>query len=346
MKKELLKIFHGPNNLTNTPRKIADLERGRGHLSDSINAGLIETNGPAHYNGPRNRFFVLFFRLKYFFLCLSYYEIINFHAGSSLLPVGLDLPFYRLFNKKIIFHYYGSEVRIIKELKEINPYYKSLIQDKKNSERKDLLKKAQMYWVSIWADKVIAPKDVYFYVSKVFPKNRISQIWTANLLSAEFLEKTKNRSKQKLIPTVIHCPSNRATKGTQFVEEAVNNLVKKGINFKFILIEDKERSFVHDYIVNEADIILDQYLTGSFGNLCIESMAAGKISHCYLNPTFHGEEDLPIVNSSIEKLESSLETLILDFDKRKEISLASYQFIKNKLNTEKIMDELEKIYRS
>ena len=60
MKKELLKIFHGPNNITNTPRKIADLERGRGHLSDSINAGLIETNGPHTITVPEIDFLYYF----------------------------------------------------------------------------------------------------------------------------------------------------------------------------------------------------------------------------------------------------------------------------------------------
>jgi glycosyltransferase involved in cell wall biosynthesis len=346
MKKKELKIFHGPNNITNTPRKLADLERARGHKSDSVNAGSVETNGPCHINGPRNKISSIFFRLKYMFLCMTYYQVINFHAGSSLLPFNLDLPLYKLFKRKVIFHYYGSEVRTIKELKEVNPYYKHLEADKKNSERKDFLKKIKMLWVSLWVYKAIAPKDVYFYVSNIFPQRKISNIWSANLLSTEFLEKIRSRSEQKLIPTIIHCPTNTATKGTEFVIKAVDNLAKKGLNFEFVLLENKDRSYVHDYIINKADIVLDQYLTGSFGNLCIESMAAGKVCSCYLIDTFHKNDKLPIVNTKIENLESSLESLILDLDKRTKISEESYQFIKTNLNNNIILDKLESFYLS
>ena len=73
-------------------------------------------------------------------------------------------------------------------------------------------------------------------------------------------------------------------------------------------------------------------------------MAAGKVALCYLNDNFHDNDNLPIVNTTIENIEESLESLILNHEKRKEISLASQNFIKEKLNNSKVFQELEKIY--
>lgn len=339
-----MKILHAPNNITGTPKKLAELEREKGFNSDSVSTTVVDIDGPSHFVSRDNLFAKIFFRIKYFYLSLTYYDVLNFHAGSSLLPLNLDLPFYRFFNKRVIFHYYGSEVRLTSELKKINPYYKLLSQDNKNSENKDWLKKLKMYWASIWVDHAIAPKDVYFYVSKVFKEENISKIWSANLLSSEYLTKIDNIVEQKTLPVIIHCPTNKATKGTEFVLGAIERLKNKGIKFQFFLIENKEKEFVQDFIINEADIVLDQYLTGSFGNLCVETMAAGKVAHCYLNDNFHDNDNLPIVNTTIENIEESLESLILNHEKRKEISLASQNFIKEKLNNSKVFQELEKIY--
>ena len=68
------------------------------------------------------------------------------------------------------------------------------------------------------------------------------------------------------------------------------------------------------------------------------------IALCYLNDNFHDNDNLPIVNTTIENIEESLESLILNHEKRKEISLASQNFIKEKLNNSKVFQELEKIY--
>lgn len=342
-----MKILHGPNNITNAPRKIADLERRKGHLSDSINTKIVMPDGPSHFNSKDNLFSKILFRLKYFYLAIFYYDILNFHAGASLLPYNLDLPILRLLNKKIIFHYYGSEVRIIEELKRVNPYFKLLGVDGKNNPKMDKRKEMKIKWQAFWASYAIAPRDCYYFISQIYDEKKILELWSANILDDNLKKLIDEKIvSQNEIPMIIHCPTNQLTKGTSYVDQALENLKAKGYNFTYKAIEGMERDELHTFIQEKADIVIDQFLVGSFGNLAIETLALGKISICYLNEELclQFTKDCPIVNATIETLESELEKLIDDVNLRSSISEKGPVFINEKLNDKIIIDKLTSLY--
>ena len=85
----ILKILHGPNNITNTPRKIADLERRKGHLSDSINTKIVMPDGPSHFNSKDNLVSKILFRFNFLRLPRWVREAKNQPGGAcwgSLAP--------------------------------------------------------------------------------------------------------------------------------------------------------------------------------------------------------------------------------------------------------------------
>ena len=342
-----MKILHGPNNITGAPKKLADLERKKGLFSDSFNTTVLDIDGPSHFNSNDDLFSKVIFRIKYFFLAITYYNVLNFHAGASFLPFNLDLPILRLLRKKIIFHYYGSEVRIIKDLQAVNPFFDYLKEDGKNNSNQDFKKLTKLKWQSIWADYAVAPRDSFYFISQIYKEEKILELWSANILDESFISLMKKELiPQKKVPTIIHCPTNRLTKGSSFVEQAIKNLKNKGYKFTYKSIETMDKQDLQQFIRDEADIVIDQFLIGTFGNLAIESLALGKICVGYLNEELclQFSQNCPIVNASIDSLESKMEELLKDFNLREVIAKKGPIFINKKIDEDSIIKELIKLY--
>lgn len=91
------------------------------------------------------------------------------------------------------------------------------------------------------------------------------------------------------VPVVLHAPSNRAAKGTQFILDAVDQLRGEGIPFEFVLVENLRRDDALRHY-ERAHLIIDQLLVGWYGAFAIEVMAMGKPVICYIR-----EQDLSLV---------------------------------------------------
>tara|TARA_B100000212_G_scaffold45845_1_gene29597 strand:- start:13860 stop:14933 length:1074 start_codon:yes stop_codon:yes gene_type:complete len=344
--KDLMKILHCPNNISGTPRALAELERENGFESLSISTSLIEIDGPSDKISKPNKVSKIFFRLKYFCLALIRFDIINCHAGASLLPLNLDLPFLKLFGKKVIFHYYGSEVRLLKLSKSINPFFSLLGKDEKHKSFLDLKKILKLKWHSLWVNAALAPRDTNYFVSYCYSKSVEGSLWCGNIFVSDIEKQFSEFKDQKSIPTIIHCPTNRATKGSDYVKKTIDKLLQDGYKFKYIEKEKIEREKLLQIIYEEVDIVLDQFLVGSFGNLALETLALGKVSVSYLNETLCKDfsDDCPIVSASVESLYDVLSELIPNQARRVEISKLGKVYIKANLDKQEIMRRLNQIY--
>ncbi|MFQ5734169.1 MAG: glycosyltransferase family 1 protein [Planctomycetaceae bacterium] len=104
-------------------------------------------------------------------------------------------------------------------------------------------------------------------------------------------------------PVVLHAPTNRAMKGTQFLVDAVERLRREGVEFEFQLVENLSHAEAQR-LYERADLLVDQLLVGWYGGLALELMALGRPVICYVResdltclPTaMRGE--LPIVNAT------------------------------------------------
>jgi hypothetical protein len=90
-------------------------------------------------------------------------------------------------------------------------------------------------------------------------------------------------------PVILHAPTHRGIKGTQFILDVVRRLKEEGVRFQFRLVEGlKRREALALY--PQADLLVDQLLVGWYGGLAIELMALGKPVLCYIRP-----EDLEFI---------------------------------------------------
>ena len=52
---------------------------------------------------------------------------------------------------------------------------------------------------------------------------------------------------------IIHCPTNRLTKGTAYVDKALESLKRKGFKFIYKSIENMEKTDLQEFKYNSRD---------------------------------------------------------------------------------------------
>src|SRR5881296_1930356 len=126
-------------------------------------------------------------------------------------------------------------------------------------------------------------------------------------------------------------PTNRSIKGTRYVEQACARLCAEGWPVELRVVENVPHPQVKDLIA-QADLVVDQLLTGWYGALAVEAMALRKPVLCYLR-----EEDLkrfvpfgdriPIVRTTKETLADDLRALLREPWRWHELGAAGRRFI-------------------
>tara|TARA_B100000989_G_scaffold145077_1_gene108108 strand:- start:29106 stop:30149 length:1044 start_codon:yes stop_codon:yes gene_type:complete len=341
------KVYHGPINIGGIGGYISQYLRLRGYISDFIvwSDFTMRNNHDYNLHIERYNFFKkIYIIIKNFFKVLIKYNILHFYAGKTLLPYGLDLPFLKLFRRKIIMTYCGSESRLINYIEINRNPYAHLLKFGLNNPKYDFKKKIMIKWQSLWCDKILAPRDIYKNAIYAANKNKVlEKPWIHNL--GFNIDNLASEVKTNKIPNIIHAPSNKDIKGTKYIEDAINNLKKKGYNFKYERIEKLSNNVAQKKIKN-ADIIVDQLLIGSFGTLAVEGMGYGKPVICYLLKDIKEDffSDCPIYVANIDNIEQKLETLVINKYLRIELGQKGVEFVKKYFDNKKILKEMEKIY--
>ena len=269
------------------------------------------------------------------------YDVIHFHFGGTLLPRYLDLPLLRLLGKKMIMHYYGSDVRLKAIAEANNPYFcmtgDYLLELGNDDEKtKRLRQVARHIKVAIAADY-----ELHSYVSPFFKRVvSIPQAIDTRELKPAFPDAHKG------IPLIVHSPSNKAIKGTQYVEEVVSRL-KKRYHFEFLLLHQMTNHEVKEAF-KKADIIVDQLLLGTYGIASVEAMALGKPVLCYIRDDLVSKypEDLPIINANPDTIELELEKLLLNPQLRTKIGKRSRRFVERYHDSRVVAQKLIELYQS
>ncbi len=346
-----MKIYHGPCNIAGIGRYCADYQRKKGYVSDfivqSADSPICEKSHYClyieKYKFRLERFAIIF---SNFLSCLIKYDLFNFYFGYSLLPHNLDLPILKLFGKKIVMTYCGSDIRLIEVERKRNPYW-HLLRIGLNHPKYDPRKKMMMRWQNLWIDRFIAPRNLYASAIKIIPPKKVEEkLWIHN--SMDLNNSYCPNFKTKHIPTLVHAPSETGIKGTKYVERAVENLRGKGIQFNYLRIEKVPHDEAQRIYRDEADIVIDQFFLGGFGTLAVEGMYYGKPVCGYLITEVKKEHfpDYPMVNCTIDNLEEKLAWLVKNPQERVKIGRAGRKFVEKYFDREKLNENLLELYSS
>jgi glycosyltransferase involved in cell wall biosynthesis len=335
-----MRVLHAPEDIAGQASTLAKAQRELGMKADVLIFNQKTSMRPHDINlslsekSMVTKYFVLLFN---FIKCFSRYDIFHFHFGESLLPHNLDLPIFKLFGKKTVMHYWGSDIRqsdvainyvYFKIPDELHKIYH---QKDYNKKRKKIRKIEKYVNLTIVGD----------YPYLVFSPNSIVLKQALDVSKIPFVGCENRNGKIK----IIHAPTDREKKGTKYVLDAVERLKREKYNIDFILIEKQPNDVVLE-ICKNADIIVDALLLESHGIFSMESMALGKPVLCRTDEKFlKYYPGLPILRTDPDNLYENLKLLIENPDLRKELGEKGRKYVEEMHDSKKIAKQLIELYK-
>jgi glycosyltransferase involved in cell wall biosynthesis len=237
-------------------------------------------------------------------------DIFHFYFGLTLIPKSLQFPALRALRKKSVFHYLGSDIR------------------GKSRDELEFGKRADAEIVGSYAALDWVPE------AHVIPPGLDLRPFTP-------VPPSDNPR-----PLVVHAPSNREKKGTQWVIEACAQLP-----VDLDVVEGVPHDVARERYA-KADIVVDQLNAGWHGVFALESMALGKPVVTYLRPELVDRSAegfgirLPVVPATKDTLVDALRPLVEQPALRREIGAQSRAYVEQVHDIDRIADRLVDLYRS
>ncbi|QNL20890.1 glycosyltransferase [Hyphobacterium sp. CCMP332] len=369
-------ILHGPYNFSGIAGFLSKAQRDRGLNSRCIvyHSRKIYPNEEENLELDKKNIILRFvLSLKFFTEALWRFNIFHFYAGKSFFFLNADLPILKLFGKKIIMTYTGSDIRLIELVeKKYNPYYhlfqfdfsghkkrkrfqidlidrlKDLFVFSYNHPKYDRRKVIMMKYHNLWVDKFVAIKGNYSNALYAIPQEKIiKNLYINHIALTESQAVGENEIKTKNPPVIVHAPNHPLAKGTNFFEDALDDLKKEGLQFEYLRISGIPNNEVQEIYRNKADIMVDQFIAGDFGTFSLEGMKYGKAVMCYLRDDLIENHfpDIPIYNTNIDNIKENLKELILNEELRLTLGKQGPNFVNKYVSIEEIHTNLVKIYK-
>ncbi len=279
------------------------------------------------------------------------FNVLHMYSGRSLLRCegrfGLfdrrDLPLWKALGKKIFVTYQGCEVRfrsatLHRPFSPCQPGICDIPACDAAFERK----------LRHWADRLLRWTDKVFCLNP----DLMAHVPTAEFLPYVALPTEICQTEPKppsAVPIVVHAPSNRSIKGTEFLL-AASEALRPTHPHELKLVEGLPRDQALA-IYAQADILVDQLRLGWYGALAVEAMARSVPVVAYLYEEDLARipqpmrEELPIVNASPDTLTAALAQLLEDAALRQDLGRRGLRFVRRWHHPVKIARRMLDLYR-
>lgn len=250
-------------------------------------------------------------RLRFFYRFLGEYDVYHFHGGT-LLPKGMDSLMWRSLGIDFFVHHHGAHLK-----------------------------------------GGIAPSVYSRFASRTF-------VSTPNLLDwcpeAEWIPNPILLDEYPYIGVdnqvdsremrVVHAPSSRTQKGTNYLVQAVKALQRDGIRIKLTLVENVSHNVALE-CYRTADIVVDQLLIGWYGVFAVECMALGKPVCVFIRDDLQSYlPSCPLVNTTVESVGEVLRELAEDCSLRSELGRKGREFVERFHEGHNVARRLQALYES
>lgn len=355
MLEKQLKIFIGPIENGNIGAMLADAFRKKRikvtvvsfELSYGHQAGLkyneiLVPPNTSGLNKLQRKLIMFWYYYRNFFRFFLCHNAFIFLFGKTLLPFNQDLPFYRLFGKKTVMWFLGSDIRSY-ELVEVEIKRRKLkyrqSEARKESPDKIEIKKKMIRKVEKYVDFIIAgPSGAQLLTRNYFGKEMDSRIHIPlNIDNIRY----SNVPNSKLV--VVHAPSDELRKGTSYVLGVVEQLKREGYDFEFRLLKNMPNTVMKE-ILTAADIAIDQLFAVGPGMFAVESMAAGCAVLGGNIPEFAGfPRELPIIHTDPDNVYQNLKLLLDSPELRRELGEKGRKYVEKYHDHIKVADKFIKL---
>jgi glycosyltransferase involved in cell wall biosynthesis len=230
-----------------------------------------------------------------FLLAARKYDVIHFFFGDSLIPkVQWDVPLLRALGKRIVVHFRGTDIR--------DPTYFNqevgLPRYRDDPGFSLHATPAQVRKIEFWQKYahaiLVSTRDLLALVPDA--------IWIPQAIDLQRIPFEPRPLSPGETVRIVHAPTNRAEKGTNYVIRAVESLKQKGLALELILVERTPHDRALE-VFRTCHLGIDRLLLGWYGNVSVELMAIGRPVICYIAPKLRtGFPELPLISAGVEDL--------------------------------------------
>ncbi len=235
-------------------------------------------------------------------------DVFHFYFGLTLVPKSVQFPILRATGKKSVFHYLGSDIR------------------GKTPEQLAYGKRATA--------QIVGSFDALRWVPE-------AEMIPPGLDLRPF---TPVPPSDRERPLVVHAPSDRGKKGTEYVIAACEQLP---VDLDIVEGLPHEQAQEH---YSRADIVVDQLNAGWHGVFALEAMALGKPVVVHLKPEVVEQAErayetkVPLVPATKESLVDALRPLVESPELRRRIGADSRAYVEKVHDIDRIADRLVALY--
>lgn len=256
---------------------------------------------------------------------LDRFDVFVFLWGTSFLPYSLDYFFIKNAGRKMVSTFWGSEIRygaaLYQEMKilgvadEIKPFL-------------DLLRTSSH--ASTYSKKKRVVDSAERFADLILSQPGYGQLQTRPYMRANVpidLRLLQFQIPDRKVPLILHIPSNRGVKGTEYILETIRNLHTEGLNFDFRLVENMPNEGVRK-LLGDADIVIDELFSETVGVLSAEAMASGTVVLVRYMPEYAAvPSGCPAVNVTKDTLMDKLREVIVDRKLRRQLAEAGRPYV-------------------
>lgn len=224
------------------------------------------------------------------------FDVFHFHFGMTLALDHSDLPLLKKLGKKMVTHYWGSEVRMLSKAIRINPYIKVKVKNE------DQIKSNLEHMSKYVSHCIVGDYELYEYVKDYFEHVHVIPV----LIDIDAYKPSPEPSPVKKF-TIVHAPTSPEIKGSQFIIRALNEL-KSRYDFDFNLIQGTSHEEAKK-LYQQADLIVDELHCGTYGLLTVETMAMGKPVITWISDYMKGKypAELPVISANPDTVKDKIE---------------------------------------
>jgi len=356
-----LRIVHAPVIVINQQWVVSRAQRALGHTSDCVvfNADRPELrvrdcDRNFHFDRkdisfrPARLFKTLAFLVRFlifFIAALFKYDIFHFHSESFLGSSStLDLRLLRFFRKKIVFQYWGCDIRLktMARLADARSTCDDCIRVCQNSRKlRDNLTHLR------YADfRVYGGSDCIRLVpDALYVGLAVDLAYWHPVEDIPAAHRLKETGCIRILHPFQNARSRGDQKGTGYFVQAVEELRQEGRKVEFVFIEDVPYDCMR-YYYQQADIVAVQLLMGTYSGVSVEAMAMGKPVVCYLNADALRllPKEQPIVNANPANIKDVLRKLVDDKELRDDLGVRGRTYIETYHDAMKVGQEFIDLY--
>jgi len=333
-----MRVLHAPENIAGQATIIAEAQRRHGITSKVLvfQPSVYKFKYDYSLNlQSKNLVSKILTVFVAFISSIFQYDVFHFHYGKSFLPTNVDMLILRIFGKKVFMHFWGSDVIQSDIARQYTLFSQELFRQV-YPHLNDIQTRKKIRRINKWAEKSI----VGDYSLLPFSPESVVIRQAIDLSSLPFTGSINCGGSVK----VVHAPTNRIIKGTDFIIKEIERLINDGFKIELILVENKKHEEAIE-IYKKGDIIIDDILQGPYGILAIECMALGKPVLCRIDPKLKKYySDLPIVDTPPEMIYDNIKFLITHPEVRAELGLKGRQYVENNHDSQVVAKKLIDLY--